>query len=216
MSDSDAPVPSEYNADENDAEEYDAEEYDYGQGLNESARLLRANRPGEAITVLRSLQEQFPKDADIAINLGGALILQRKWDQAVKVLKAAAEHNRDNAMLWTNLGAAYLGRLETSGPQHQRRAIQAYENALRADPSAPNVHYHLALIYKEQGNLSRASAMFQRALEVNSQDRDARTWLDRLSAQIVAEQQERSEKSLAGESDDVDETEEDESSAGER
>lgn len=157
----------------------------YRSTLNASARLLHANRPGEAVALLEPLQKEMPDDPDLAINLGGALILQRKWDQAVKVLQPVARKHLNNAMLWTNLAAAQLGRLETSGPAQQRRAIAAYEQALRADPSAANVHYHLALIYKEQGNLSRAAALFQRALEVNPADKDAQVWLERVSAQIV-------------------------------
>lgn len=155
------------------------------RALNNSARLLRANRPGEAVEILLPLHQQYPHHPDVAINLGGALILQRKWEQAVKVLLPVARQDMQNAMLWINLAAAHLGRLETSGPKQQQQAIAAYEQALRADPKAPNVHYQLGLIYKEQGNLSGAAALFQRALEVNPSDKDARMWLERLSKLMV-------------------------------
>ncbi len=164
---------------------------DYRRILNESARLLRANRPGEAIAVLEPLQADMPDDPDIAINMGGALILQRKWAKAVETLKRAVDASPENVLLWTNLAAAYLGRLETSGPKHQERAIAAYEKALWIDPNTPNVHYHLGLIYKQQGNLSRSSAMFQRALEINPNDRDARFWMERLSRQLVEREREK-------------------------
>ena len=164
---------------------------DYRRILNESARLLRANRPGEAIAVLGPLQADMPDDPDIAINMGGALILQRKWAKAVEILKKAVVASPGNVLLWTNLAAAYLGRLETSGPKHQARAIAAYEKALWIDPSTPNVHYHLGLIYKQQGNLSRSSAMFQRALEINPNDRDARYWMEKLSDQMVEREREK-------------------------
>ena len=164
---------------------------DYRTILNESARLLRANRPGEAIAVLEPLRADLPNDPDIAINLGGALILQRKWSKAVKILKKAVSVSPENVLLWTNLAAAYLGRLETSGPKHQASAIAAYEKALWIDPSTPNVHYHLGLIYKQQGNLSRSSAMFQRALEINPNDRDARYWMEKLSDLIVEREREK-------------------------
>lgn len=172
---------------------------DYRRILNESARLLRANRPGEAIAVLGPLQADMPDDPDIAINMGGALILQRKWAKAVEILKEAVAASPGNVLLWTNLAAAYLGRLETSGPKHQARAIAAYEKALWIDPSTPNVHYHLGLIYKQQGNLSRSSAMFQRALEINPNDRDARYWMEKLSDQIVEREREKKQnRSRAG------------------
>lgn len=164
---------------------------DFQQQLNESAYLLRQNRPQEAAQLLEPLYEQAPSHPDVAINLGGAYILQRKWNQAVKVLGKAAIANPDNAMLWTNLGAAELGNIQMAGPRQQERAIRAYERALQADPTAPNVHYHLGLIYKDRGELMRASAFFQRALEVNATDRDARYWLDQLGKLIAQEQAER-------------------------
>jgi len=170
---------------ENETPDMDYSGEDYRHVLNASARLLSAKRPGEALELLTSLHEKLPNDPDVAINRGGALILQRKWDMAVKALLPAARQNMNNAMLWTNLAAAYLGSLETSGPKQQQQAITAYEQALRANPQTSNVHYHLALIYKEQGNLARASALFQRALEVNPNDKDAARWLEHLSKLIV-------------------------------
>ncbi|MBX3001553.1 MAG: tetratricopeptide repeat protein [Caldilineaceae bacterium] len=159
----------------------------FRQALNESARLLSANRPGEAVRILETLLKDHPHNPDIAINLGGALILQRKWNRAVTVLESAVKQHPDNVMLWSNLGAAYLGRLETAGPKQQERAISAYERAVQLDPNAPNVHYHLGLIHKERGSLERAYAHFQRASEVNPADRDARYWIDRLG-EMLAEQ----------------------------
>ncbi len=149
--------------------------------LNESAKLLSQNRPGEAAEKLETLFKQHPENENLAVNLSGAYILQRRWDKAISVLRKSIKHNPNNAMLWSNLGAAELGRLETAGPQQQRRAIDAYQKALRVDPYASNVHYHLGLIYNEQGDLMRAMAMFQRATEVNPEDRDAHAWLKRIS-----------------------------------
>ncbi len=150
--------------------------------LNESARLLQANQPEEAVALLRPWHARHPTHPDLAINLGGAYILQRKWDKAVGVLEAAAQAHLDNPMLWTNLAASYLGALETAGPKQQRQAIAAYEQALAADPKAPNVHYDLALIYVGQQDWPSAQRYFQEALAVQPQDRDAQRWLDRIDA----------------------------------
>lgn len=177
---------------------------DFQNALNEGARLLQQGRPGEALAVLLPLFDTHPHNADLAINVGGAYILQRKWDRAVRVLAEAAERHPDNAMVWTNLGAAYLGRLELAGPQQQQQAISAYERALQADPQAPNVHYHLGLIYRDRGELNRACAFFQRALEVSPGDRDARYWLDLLGQQMAAEQRQRMQDKLQGREADSD------------
>ena len=156
------------------------DELEFNRTLNESAQLLQQNRPGEAESKLLPLYESTPDHADVLINLSGAYILQRKWDKAVKLLNKGAKAHPNNAMLWMNLGAAQLGRLETAGPKQQERAIEAFQRAIQVNSETPNAHYQLGLIYKERGELTRAAAFFQRALEVNPADRDARYWLDRL------------------------------------
>ena len=183
------------------------DDLEFNRALNESARLLSQNRPGEAVAKLLPLYEQAPENPDVLINLSGAYILQRKWDKAVRLLHKGVKAHPENVMLWTNLGAAQLGRLETAGPRQQEKAIEAYQQALRVNPEAPNVHYHLALIYKERGDLIRAAAFFQRALEVNAVDRDARYWLDRLTPMIqeAAQNRNHQEGNDAAEDDHRDE-----------
>ncbi len=160
------------------------DELEFKQMLNESAQLLSQNRPDEAEEKLLPLYDEKPDHPDVLINLSGAYILQRKWDKAVGLLHKAAKAHPTNAMLWMNLGAAHLGRLETAGPQQQEQAIAAYQRALQVNPEVPNAHYHLGLIYRERGELTRAAAFFQRALEVDPADRDARYWLDRLTLML--------------------------------
>ena len=150
---------------------------EFQRALSEGAWLLRQNRPQEAMDRLLPLYEMAPTNPDVAINLGGAYILQGKWNKAERVLSRAAQMHPDNVMIWINLGAAHLGRLELSGPQQQERAIRAYERALEIDPQAPNVHYHLGLIHKDRGDLERAAAAFRLALAVDPTDADAQHWL---------------------------------------
>lgn len=147
---------------------------------NKGAHLLQLRRPGEAARLLEEAWQLMPDSVDVAINLGGAYIIQRRWRKAVHFLEEAARRWPDHAMVWMNLAAAHLGPLETAGPVAQQRAIKAFEEALRCDPMTPNANYNLGLIYKERGEYGRAAAHFWRALEVNPADRDAQTWLDRL------------------------------------
>lgn len=159
----------------------------FRQALSESARLLQQNRPSEAIALLEALAQQAPDNPDVAINLGGAYILLRKWNKAEAILRRATAENPHNVMMWTNLAAAHLGNLETAGPKQQERAIAAYERALELDPQAPNIHYHLGLIYKERRDWSNAIAYFEQALIVAPADRDARRWLEQIDALRAAE-----------------------------
>lgn len=148
--------------------------------LNQGARLLSSQRPGEALVPLQEALQLAPDNVSVAINLGGAYIMQRKYRQAAPILEHAAQLEPNNAMIWMNLGAAYLGRLELSTQATQDQAIAAFEKALQIDPDLHNVHYNLGLIYKDRAEITRACAHFYRALEINPQDRDARHWLKRL------------------------------------
>lgn len=151
--------------------------------LNNGARLLHMQRPSEAAQMLEDAWQILPDSVDVAINLGGAYIMQRRWRKAVRHLEAAADRWPDHAMVWLNLAAAYLGPLEIAGPAAQQRAIEAYKRALICDPMTPNANYSLGLIFKERGDYGCAATHFLRALEVDPDDRDARSLLDRLSAE---------------------------------
>ena len=164
---------------------------EFSRALAEGAWLLRTNQPQAAVDKLLPLYEQAPTNADVAINLGGAYILMAKWNKAVRVLSKAAELHADNPMVWSNLAAAHLGRLELSGPQQQERAIRAYERVLEIDPATPNIHYHLGLIYKERGELVEAIRCFENALKADPADKDASYWIARLSALLAAAEADR-------------------------
>jgi tetratricopeptide (TPR) repeat protein len=160
-----------------------SEPEEFQRALNESSYLLRMNQPDAALEKLLPLYDAAPANIDVAVNLGGAYILLRKWDKAAQVLRRAVELEPDNVMLWLNLGAAELGRLELAGPRQQERALRAYERALAIDPKTPNADYHIGLIYKERGDFVRAAAAFEAALRVDPNDKDARQWLEWLAAQ---------------------------------
>ncbi len=148
--------------------------------VGEGARLLAERRPGEAVAKLTEARKLDPLNVAAAINLGGAYILQGKFRLAAPVLEAVAILEPDNAMIWTNLAAAYLGKLPLSSAEEQDKAIQAYERALALDPRAPHIHYNLGLIYLERRDRPRAAAQFEKALQVDPADRDAAMYLDKL------------------------------------
>ncbi len=155
------------------------------QLLNEGARLLRSQRPGEALPLLQQAYELLPDDPDIAINLGGALVMANKWNKAVTFLEQAVQQHPDNARLRLNLAAAYLGRLELSSRSRQDQAIEAYKKAIELDPVAPSAQYNIGLIYAEQESWEQAADWFQAAVRANPADQDAAYWLKKArSAQL--------------------------------
>jgi len=150
--------------------------------VSEGARLLEAKRPGEAIVKLAEAWALDSQNAAVAINLGGAYILQGKHDLAIPVLEKALLLEPDNVMVWSNLAASYLGKLPLASSERQQKAILAYERALALDARAPHVHYNLGLIYLERDDPLRAASHFYSALVTDPNDRDARYWLDKIQA----------------------------------
>jgi Flp pilus assembly protein TadD len=155
--------------------------------VGEGARLLAVKRPADAIVKLTEAWELDSENVAVAINLGGAYILQGRHEQAIPVLETASLLEPDNAMVWSNLAAAYLGKLPLATPERQQRAIDAYERALTLDARAPHVHYNLGLIYLERDDPLRAASHFYGALEADPSDRDARYWLDKIEGGAQAE-----------------------------
>jgi tetratricopeptide (TPR) repeat protein len=98
-------------------------------------------------------------------------------------LEDLSDQDPDNAMVWTNLGAAYLGNPVLAHDEQQVRAIAAFEQALRINPIAPNVAYNIGLIYRDRKETDYAVYWFRQAIRANPADRDARSLLAKLEAE---------------------------------
>ncbi len=142
--------------------------------------LLHRGKAQEAAALLEEAHSLKPEHLDASLNLSGAYILTKKFKQAVRLLETLREQAPDNAMVWTNLGAAYLGNPVLARDEEQLRAIAAFEQALVLNPIAPNVAYNIGLIYRDRRENEMAIAWFQRALQANPNDQDARNLITRL------------------------------------
>jgi tetratricopeptide (TPR) repeat protein len=148
---------------------------------NRGAALLQGGDAEKALPLLRRAHELLTDDVAIAINLAGAYILQGKHGDAIPILERALAHEPENEMLWTNLGAAYLGNPILATDEQQQAAIAAFERAIEINPAAPNVHYNLGLIHRDRGEIEQAVHRFSQAIQANPNDRDARRVLQKLT-----------------------------------
>ena len=152
----------------------------FNQELNRGARLLGQGKAQPAQAIFEKLCRARPDDVSAAINLGGAYVLSKQFTRAIPILEAVIEREPRNAMVWTNLGAAYLGNPVLATAEQQDKAIQAFERALECDPAAPHVAYNIGLIYRDRNDRDRAIHWFTRALQGNPLDNDARRILERM------------------------------------
>jgi tetratricopeptide (TPR) repeat protein len=119
---------------------------------------------------------------DATINLSGALILQGNFKKALTILEPLSEREPNNPMIWTNLGAAYLGNPVLARDEDQKRAIAAFKRALVIRPASPHAAYNIGLIYRDRKENEEAAKWFRQAIRDDPNDRHARSLLDRLSA----------------------------------
>jgi Flp pilus assembly protein TadD len=129
------------------------------------------NRQSEAIEAYRQSVEANPQVFESNLNLG--LLLERKGDpQAAKYLAAAitlkpASHPEKS------LSQAYLSLghvLEKTSPEE---ALTAYRKASELQPSDAEPHLEAAILLEQQKNLTAASQEFQKALDLDANNRDA-------------------------------------------
>lgn len=142
--------------------------------------MLHRGNTERAMQLLERAYQIDRTHVDTAVNLSGAYILNKKFKKAVEILEPISRQEPDQAMVWTNLGAAYLGNPILARDEEQLQAIAAFEKALAINPIAPNVAYNIGLIYRDRGELETAVHWFGRAIKANPNDQDARRILTRL------------------------------------
>ncbi|MDX1662822.1 MAG: tetratricopeptide repeat protein [Candidatus Promineifilaceae bacterium] len=153
--------------------------------LRAGTSLLKQGKASDALPYLREAYALNPESLDAALNLSGAFILDKKFSKAVPILERLRKEYPENAMVLTNLGAAYLGNPILATEEHQMRAIEAFQEALEVNPDAPSVAYNIGLIYRDRQEKEEAIRWFRRAVETNPGDRDARSIMKRLERDLA-------------------------------
>ena len=154
---------------------------DFHKLLARGTAALHQGKIDEARKLLEQAHQLNETDGNATLNLAGVYILSKRFKQAVELLDPLTKIEPDNPMVWTNLGAAYLGNPVLASKENQQKAITAFEKALEIDPQVPNVAYNLGLIYRDRQENSQAISWFRRALETNPNDKDARHYIELLS-----------------------------------
>ena len=100
----------------------------------------RGNHP-EALKSFEAAAQARPDDPKARFNVGDGLYKSGKYDEAGALFKALGQDERSpvSAAARFNLGNALLQRQDYPG------AVQAYRDALRAEPGAPDVRRNLEL-----------------------------------------------------------------------
>lgn len=111
----------------------------------------------------RKALEANPEMRDAKNTLGVILVHQRRYDEAIAVLKPLAEDIFYGAPQnsWGNLGWAYLEKGQTD------EAIDALRRAVAAQPAFCVGHYRLGLAFEKKNEMQAAREALSRAVEVD-------------------------------------------------
>ena len=122
-----------------------------------AGRLLAQNvRLSEAEQELRAAVAADTQNDRAKADLGRLYLQEDQPDKALAMLRQIVERYPRDAYAWADLGKAQ-GKLGD-----RDMAIQALRKALQIDPSLNQVHYQLAMLYRQQGNEKLALEELQR------------------------------------------------------
>jgi len=160
-------------------------EPDFFELLRAGTRALQLGKAEQARKLLERAHKLNPDDYHVTLNLAGACILSKKFGPAINLLEPLSQREPTDPMVWTNLGAAYLGNPVLAKDAEHQRAIAAFQKAYELNPQAPNVAYNLGLIYLDRQETGEALLWFKRAIAANPADKDAQNYVTQLSRSVV-------------------------------
>ena len=106
---------------------------------------------------------------------GVDLYAQSDFSSAVKVLERAASEAPDYALTWAHLGRAYTtaASLEFGGRDMYRKAMDAYQKALKLNPALIAARIYMANLLTDTGRAEEAVPLMRKALEENRNSAEA-------------------------------------------
>jgi curved DNA-binding protein CbpA len=114
-------------------------------------------------------QQDVLRKADIKFRQGKTLYAQERFDDAVSLLEEAVRIRKNKGDYYLLLAMA-----ESKIPAYRKKAEEDFLKAIGMEPWNPEGHAGLALLYKNEGLLTKAAREFQKALEADPEHRLAR------------------------------------------
>lgn len=126
----------------------------------EALRHLPAGNLQQAERIYWQILELNTDNIQAYYNLGTALLLQEKLDEAVACLQRAIEIEPDFAEAYQNLGYVFQRQ------ENVEEAICCYSKALKINPDWSDTHYQLGKCFTKQGKLDEAIACFKTVIQI--------------------------------------------------
>jgi predicted Zn-dependent protease len=172
-------------------ENYQHKQYDQALALAEQALQTHANDPAylhlygailiplgrldSAEKYLRKAAAIAPDQPQYAYELGALLHNERKYVEAVPVLKRAVELGPENLTARMMLARSYVFTFnQLKLPNFVDLTLEQLNYIARKSPRFPAVHHHLALVYINTGDLAKAQEELNTELRLFPENAQAR------------------------------------------
>jgi predicted Zn-dependent protease len=172
-------------------EKYQSKQYEQALPLAEAALGGDRNNPayshlyGSILAALSQfyLAEEYlgkavalaPDQPAFVYDLGALLHQERKYSEAVPVLKRAIELDPANLTARLMLARSYVFSYnELQLPNFEELTLEQLNYIVKKDPRFPGVHHHLALVYINTGELTKATVELNTELHYDPANAQAR------------------------------------------
>ncbi len=112
--------------------------------------------------------KELEKKADIKYRQGRTLYNQERYDEALKLLEEAVRLKKNKGIYFLVLAMA-----RSKVPPFHKKAEEAFQKAIKLEPSNPEFYVGLGTYYKEEGFFDKAKKQFKKALEIDPENKIA-------------------------------------------
>ncbi len=127
--------------------------------------LLRQDKPGAALDLLRVEVENAPNRSDLQLALGNTAVRAGNYDLAIevyqKILDAMDKNSRSAGDVYLRIGEAYRRKGD------RKSAIASLQRGKEVQPGNPIILDTLAIVLESDGQMDEARAIYEQAVAVD-------------------------------------------------
>lgn len=112
--------------------------------------------------------KELEKKADIKYRQGRTLYNQERYDEALKLLEETVRLKKNKGIYFLMLAKA-----KSKVPPFHKKAEEAFQKAIKLEPSNPEFYVGLGTYYKEEGFFDKAKKQFKKVLEIDPENKIA-------------------------------------------
>ncbi len=135
-------------------------------GVMRAHELFKQDRCKEALAILRPLLQRKQVDANVCALSASCLGAEGEYLEAAGVDRMLCEAEPHNPQGWNSLGFDLFNAGDIEG------ALDAFQRAVKLEPTRASAHYNLARIAARMGDKSKAIEHFARAVELQADYQD--------------------------------------------